>query len=256
MAHERHQRDARGGGQHDAGREERHQPIGRRDGAGNGSRSPATCATPRPRRPDRAALSLSGNLSWLIAGPPPPTRVGTDVRPHDGVGGRDPALGGRQRAAARRRDLGQLQPFDHPEHPRDPHVRAHPAHRPIDQRQLGALIGIGAGRCQRRQRRVVRAAIQAQHAHQPPAAHAPANQADRDLGEPAAQRRRLAQRRQLLERRHERVLHDLFAFVAVAEQARRDRQQIGGVAAVQHLAPPAIAFDGARHQLGVAGGIR
>ena len=132
----------------------------------------------------------------------------------------------------------------------------HRLQRAIDQRQLGALIGIGARRRQRRQRRVVRAAIQAQHAHQPPAAHAPAHQADRDLGQPAAQRRRLAQRAQLLERRHERVLHDLFAFVAVAEQARRDRQQVGGVAAVEHLAAPAIAFDRAGHQLGVAGGVR
>ena len=61
---------------------------------------------------------------------------------------------------------------------------------------------------------------------------------------------------QLLERRHERVLHDLFTFAAVAEQARRDREQVGRVAAVQHLATPAIAFDGARHQLSVAGGVR
>ena len=104
-------------------------------------------------------------------------------------------------------------------------------------------------RRQRRQRRVVRAAIEAEHAQQPPAPQAAAHQADGDLRQPAAQRRRLAQRAQLLERRHERVLHDLFTFAAVAEQARRDRQQVGGVAAVKHLAAPAIAFEGARHQL-------
>ena len=111
------------------------------------------------------------------------------------------------------------------------------------------------GAASARQRRVVGAAIEAEHAHQPPAPHPPAHQADRDLRQPPAQRRRLAQRGQLLERRHERVLHDLFTFAAVAEQARRDREQVGGVTPVQHLASPAIASR-ARHQLGVAGGVR
>jgi hypothetical protein len=178
------------------------------------------------------------------------------VRADGGLGGGDPPLGGRQRAAAGRRDLGQLQTFHLPQHPRDADVRGHGRQRAIDQRQLGAVVGIRAGRGQRGQRRIISRAIQAQHAHQARAAQAPAHKADRDLRQPAAQRRGLAQRPELLERRHERVLHDLFTFAAVAEQARRDRQQVGRVAAVQHLAAPAIALDGAGHQLGVAGGVR
>ena len=176
---------------------------------------------------------------------------------HGRLGGGDSPLDRRQRTAARRRDLGQLQPFDQAEHPGDAHVRADrrtardrpaPARRADPALVPGAASAASVASSAPRSRPSTRIR---RRAPQPPA-----HQADRDLRQPAAQRRRLAQRGQLLERRHERVLHDLFALAAVAEQARRDRQQVSGVAAVQHLAPPAIAFDRARHQLRVAGGVR
>ena len=106
------------------------------------------------------------------------------------------------------------------------------------------LVRPGAGRSQHLERRVVGAAIEAEHAHQPPRRNRRRTRLTAICAEPRAQRRRLAQRGQLLERRHERVLHDLFTLAAVAEQARRDREQVAGVTPVQHLAPqrsPSIA---------------
>ena len=168
----------------------------------------------------------------------------------------DAAFYRRQRAAAHRGDLRQLEPLDPAERPGDAQLGPQATQHPIDDRQVGAFVGAHVGRGQRGQGGVVRPAVEAQHAQHPRAADPAANQADRDLTQPGPQRGRLAQRPQLLESRHERVLDDLLGLAATGQQACRHPQQRGGVAPVEDLAAPSIAVDRAGHQLGVRQRVR
>ena len=174
----------------------------------------------------------------------------------DGVRLGDAAFDRGERAIAQRRHLAELQPVDATEHPGQPQRGLHSAQQAVDEGQLGPLVGGDPGIGESLQRRIVGAAIEAEEPHQPPAPEATADQVHRDLSQPAAHRARLAQRAELLERRHEGVLDDFLGLAAVGEQPDRHGQQAARVPPVQHLAPPPLAGERAPDQLFVADGLR
>src|SRR5690348_4226832 len=63
-----------------------------------------------------------------------------DVAADDDLRGRDPPLGGRERAVARLRRLFERASFDVPEHPGDPILRGKARQGPIEQRQLDTQL--------------------------------------------------------------------------------------------------------------------
>jgi len=75
--------------------------------------------------------------------------------------------------------------------------------------------------------------------------------AHRDLRQPAAQRRRIRERRDLLERDEERLLDDVIDLGRVAQGALRHARDPPDIAPIDRLVRPGIAGACATHQLGV-----
>jgi hypothetical protein len=99
---------------------------------------------------------------------------------------------------------------------------------------------------------VVLAAVEPEPAEQAAPAQAAARAVRDDPRQPARERRRLAQRRQLGERGHERILHGVLGVGAPPEQEHREPHRIADMPPVQRLARPPIAGARALDQLRVA----